>query len=60
MEIRKNEENGNIKITLLKEGKETAKAKCYYTKTPIINGKIIGTIGNIEIINKEHGKKIIK
>ena len=37
---------------ILEEGKETAKAKCYYTKTPIINGKSIGTIGNIEIINK--------
>ena len=59
MEIRKNEENGNIKITLLEEGKETAKAKCYYTKTPIINGKSIGTIGNIEIINKENGKKLL-
>ena len=59
MEIIKNEENGNIKITILEKGKEIAKARCYYKKTPIIYGKNIGTIGDIEIINKEHGKKLL-
>ncbi len=59
MEIIKNEENGKIKITLLEEGKEIAKAKCYYTKTPIIEGKNVGTIGDIEIIDEKQGKKLI-
>lgn len=59
MEIRKNEDNGNVSITLLEEGKEIAKAKCYYINTPSVDGKNIGTIGDIEIINREYGSKLL-
>ncbi len=59
MEIKKKEDNGNVSITLVEEGKEVAKAKCYLVNTPKIDGKNIGTIGDIEIINREYGRNLL-
>lgn len=53
-----NEEN--IQVKLLKDGEIIAKATCYWKNTPEVNGKKIGTIGELETDNVESGIQLLK
>ena len=52
--------DNNIKVVLINEGEEVAKATCYFKETPEIDGKNIGCIGEFETQNKEFGMELIK
>ena len=52
--------NVNIQVFLIEEGKEIAKATCYFKNTPKVDGKNIGAIGELEANNEESGIKILK
>lgn len=45
----------NIKVTVLENGEEKAKAICYFQNTPKQNGEKIGTIGEMDILDKQYG-----
>ena len=53
-------DNENIQIVLMNNGEELAKATCYYTETPIVEGKRIGTIGEFETKTQESGIIILE
>ena len=57
-EIVENQEN--IKVTVLENGEEKAKATCYFQNTPIVNDEKIGTIGEMEISDKQYGKFLLE
>ena len=57
-EIVENQEN--IKVTVLEKGEEKAKATCYFQNTPIINNEKIGTIGEMEILDKQYGALLLE
>ena len=57
-EIVENQEN--IKVTVLENGEERAKATCYFQNTPKRDGKKIGTIGEMEILDKQYGKCLLE
>ena len=50
----------NIKVVLLENDLEIAKATCYFENTPEIDGENIGTIGEFEANNEENGIKILQ
>ena len=52
-------ENDNIEVIYLKDNEEKARATCFYKNTPEVNGKRIGTIGNIETNSVEDGIVLI-
>ena len=49
MEFKIEEEGKDIKVILMKEGTEIAKAVCYFESTPIVDNKNIGCIGDFEV-----------
>lgn len=53
-------DDGNIQIVLMNNGEELAKATCYYTETPEVEGQRIGTIGEFETKNQESGIIILE
>lgn len=57
-EIVENQEN--IKVTILENGEEKAKATCYFQNTPIVNDEKMGTIGEMEISDKQYGKFLLE
>lgn len=57
-EIVENQEN--IKVIVLENGEERAKATCYFQNTPKRDGKKIGTIGEMEILDKQYGKCLLE
>ncbi len=57
-EIIENQEN--IKVIVLENGEEKAKATCYFQNTPIVNDKKIGTIGEMDILDKQYGKFLLE
>lgn len=59
IKVDKSKSDGNVNIILLENEKVIAKAKCYLVNTPLVDGKNIGTIGNIDIINKDYGRKLL-
>lgn len=59
MEIIKTDNSGNINIQLIENEKEVAKAKCYFKDTPEVDGKNVGTIGEIEIIDDNYSVALI-
>ena len=50
----------NIKVVLINEGKDVAKAVCYFEDTPKVNEKNIGCIGDFETKTEEFGIEILK
>ena len=57
-EIVENQET--IKVTVLENGEEKAKATCYFQNTPIVNDEKIGTIGEMEILDKQYGALLLE
>ena len=55
-----NEIEKNIEVILMQNEKQVAKAICYYKDTPKIDGEKIGTIGDLEITQKEVGELLIR
>ena len=49
MDFKIEEEGKDIKVILMKEEIEIAKAVCYYENTPIVDNKNIGCIGDFEV-----------
>ena len=54
------EKNNKINITVFKNEEKVAKATCYYINTPKVDEKNIGTIGELEIKDKEIGIELLK
>ncbi len=54
------EEEKDIKVTLIDNQKQIAKAICYFKETPKINEKNIGCIGEFECKDKASGIKILR
>ena len=50
----------NIKVVLLENGEEAAKAICYFEDTPKIDDKNIGCIGEFETRNEEAGIEVLR
>ena len=59
MEFKIEEKGKDIKVVLINEEKEIAKATCYFENTPIVENKNIGCIGEFETEDKEAGAKIL-
>ncbi len=57
-EIVENQES--IKVTVLENGEEKAKATCYFQNTPIVKNEKIGTIGELEILDKQYGEFLLE
>lgn len=53
-------ENENIQVFLMNNDEELAKATCYYSETPEVEGKRIGTIGEFETKTEESGIRILE
>ena len=60
MEFKIENEGKNIKVELLDENKQIAKATCYFKDTPKVDNKQIGCIGEFEAETEEAGIKIIE
>ena len=59
MEFRVEDQENNIKVTLLEGERETASAICYYENTPKEDGKMVGCIGEFQAETKEAGVKLL-
>ena len=60
MEFKVINKNEDIRIILIKDNQEVAKATCYFKGTPKVNGENIGCIGDLEIKSVEFGNIILK
>ena len=59
MEFKIEEQGKDIKVVLINEEKEVAKATCYFENTPIVNNKNIGCIGGFETEDRKAGVEIL-
>lgn len=60
MEFKIINQEKDVKVILVKEEKELAKATCYFENTPKVNKKNIGCIGEFETENEQYGIEILK
>lgn len=58
--VEKDNENGRVRIKLIEDFIETATATCFFKNTPKVEGKPIGTIGEMKMDNKEVGIELLK
>ena len=54
------ENQKNVIVTVLENGEEKAKATCYFQKTPTVGDEKIGTIGEMEILDKQYGALLLE
>ena len=60
MEFKIENEGKNIKVELVHENKQIAKATCYFKDTPQVNKKPIGCIGEFEAETEEAGIRLVE
>lgn len=59
MEFKLEKQGENIKVILIKNEEEIAKATCYFVNTPKLNEKNIGCIGEFEAAKVDAGVKLL-
>ena len=60
MEFKIEKDKGVVKVKIVEDFIETATATCFFENTPEVDGKPIGTIGEMKMDNKEVGLELLK